>query len=309
MAMYDASDPRARLGQPATAAAPVPTVFAAAQFGRFYESEPQEKGSAGRTWYTRGQNFIVAFSDAEPGAVFARKDQRDEYVVLVQDRQTSITVSAGRETVAVPGHSLVIVPPGDSQVVVPAGGRVTRLLSTQSKDLADKCENAAAYATRPQNIPPFQPWPEPVGGYRIRVYSLDVAPTPGRFGRIFRCTTFMVNVLDPQMGPRDVTKLSPHHHDDFEQGSLALDGAFTHHLRWPWTTNLNAWRDDEHAYCGSPSITVIPPPAIHTSRGMNEGLNQLIDIFSPPRIDFSSQPGWVLNADDYPMPKGTSPGA
>jgi hypothetical protein len=309
MAMYDKSDPRARLGQSATAAASLPSGFAAAQFGRFYESDPQENGSAGRTWYTRGQNFIVAFSDAKPGATFARKDQRDEYVVLVQDRQTSINVSAGGETVTVPGHSLVIVPPGDSQVVVPAGGRITRLFSTQSKDLADKCENAAAYATQRQNIPPFQPWPEPAGGYRIRVYSLDVAPTPGRFGRIFRCTTLMVNVLDPQMGPRDVTKLSPHHHDDFEQGSLALDGAFTHHLRWPWTTNLNAWRDDEHAFCGSPSITVIPPPAIHTSRGMNEGLNQLIDIFSPPRIDFSSQPGWVLNADDYPMPKGAASGA
>jgi hypothetical protein len=309
MTMYDASDPRARLASSAPTAAPAPTGFAAAQFGRFYESRPQESGPAGRTWFTRGQNFIVAFSEAEPGAVFARKDQRDEYVVLVQDRQTSLTVSAGRETVTVPGHSLVIVPPGDSQVAVPAGGRITRLFSTQSKDLADKCENAAAYATRPQNIPPFQPWPEPPGGYRVRVYSLDVAPTPGRFGRIFRCTTFMVNVLDPQMGPRDVTKLSPHHHDDFEQGSLALEGAFTHHLRWPWTTNLNAWRPDEHAYCGSPSITVIPPPAIHTSRGMNNGLNQLIDIFSPPRIDFSSQPGWVLNADDYPMPKETSPGA
>jgi hypothetical protein len=306
--MYDVSDPRSRLAQTTTAAAPAAplTSFAPAQFGRFYESAPQESGPAGRTWYTRGQNFIVVYSEAKPGAVFARQDQCDEYVVLVPDPNTSITVTSGSETVSVPGNSLVIVPPGNSEVAVAAGGRIVRLITTQSKDIAAKCENATAYATRPQNIPPFQPWPEPAGGYRIRVYSLDVAPTPGRFGRIFRCTTFMVNVLDPQLGPRDVTKLSPHHHDDFEQGSLALAGAFTHHLRWPWTTNLNAWRDDEHAFCDSPSITVIPPPAIHTSRGMKEGLNQLVDIFSPPRIDFSSQPGWVLNADDYPMPKGDS---
>jgi hypothetical protein len=303
--MYDVSDPRARLAQSSKAAPanPAAQAFAAAQFGLFYESEPQESGPAGRTWYTRGQNFIVAYSEANAGAVFARVNQPDEYVVLVPDRDTAVTVECGGETVNVPGYSLAIVPPGNSRVIVPAGGRIVRLITTRSHDLADKCTNAAAYASPLPNIPPFAPWPEPIGGYRIRVYSLDVAPKPGRFGRIFRCTTFMVNFLEPQMGPRDVTKLSPHHHDDFEQGSLALEGAFTHHLRWPWTTNLNAWREDQHAYCGSPSITVIPPPVIHTSRGMKEGLNQLVDIFSPPRVDFSSQPGWVLNADDYPMPK------
>ena len=64
--------------------------FAPAQFGRFYESEPQESGEDGRTWYTRGQNFIVAYSEARPRAAFERAEQPDEYVVLVPDRATTI---------------------------------------------------------------------------------------------------------------------------------------------------------------------------------------------------------------------------
>ncbi|TWG99519.1 hypothetical protein L598_001400000570 [Mesorhizobium sp. J18] len=298
--MYDQSDPRSRMAS-ATSKATAPTSFAPADYGLFYETGPQIRDSGTKTWLTRGQNFLVGYSEVEAGGVLERKDQPDEYVLLLPDRDTPAVVEANGEHFEVEGYSLVILPPGESRITLPKGGRATRILSTRSEDLNALCSNAASYAEPHPNVALLEPWPDPVGGFRIRAYSLDVPSTPGRFGRIFRCTTLMVNYLDPQHGPRDITKLSPHHHDDFEQGSLALDGAFTHHLRWPWTTNLNAWREDEHALVKSPSLTVIPPPAIHTSRGMEPGLNQLVDIFSPPRIDFSNQ-GWVLNADEYPMP-------
>ncbi|MEO9337473.1 hypothetical protein ABFT80_08560 [Mesorhizobium sp. SB112] len=298
--MYDKTDPRAILA--ATAKAPVPSNFAGVDFGLFYENDAQIDDASGKTWLTRGQNFLVAFSDGAANGVFERKSHPDEYMLVFPDSKSGGRVEANGENVDVAGYSLVIVPPGDSKVTLSEGGRFFRIFSTQAKDLSALCSNADSYAEPHPNLPPFAAWPEPVGGYKIRSYSLDVPAQPGRFGRIFRCTTLMVNFLDPQMGPRDITKLSPHHHDDFEQGSLSIDGSFTHHLRWPWTTDLNTWLPDEHALVQSPSLTIIPPPAIHTSRGMDAGLNQLIDIFSPPRVDFSRQANWVLNGDEYPIP-------
>lgn len=299
--MYDKTDPRSQLGASGKAAAHT-AGFAPAEYVKFYEIDPQEADDSQKTWYARGQNFIVALTEAEPGARLERRGQVDEYVILLEHKDTAVQVSAGGETKDVPGYSIVMVPPGDSDVVVPDGGRVVRLFSTRSQDLAAKCANAASYAEPHPYIPPFQPWPEPVGGYRIRDYSLDVPPKEGRFGKIWRCTTFMINFFDPHLSPRDTTLLSPHHHDDFEQCSLALDGSYMHHIRWPWTKNMADWREDEHELCGSPSVCVIPPPSIHTSRWLDEERNQLVDIFSPPRVDFSAQDGWVLNADEYPMP-------
>jgi hypothetical protein len=299
--MYETYDPRSRLTA-VSAKGPAAEGFAAAEYVRFHELPPAELSPQARTWYGRGQNMIVSYSEVQPGARFARQGQPDEYMLVLPEAGEGALIEANGEQVAVPGYSLAIVPPGDSRVTLRQPGLLLRVFSTRSIDIAAQAANAAAYDHPHPNIPPFQPWPEPPGGYRIRHYSLDVPPQPGRFGRIFRCTTMMINMLPFEPVPRDTTKLSPHHHDDFEQCSLAIQGAFTHHIRWPWTANQRYWRNDDHEHCPAPSIAVIPPPAIHTSAATEATGNQLVDIFSPPRVDFSKMAGWVLNADEYPMP-------
>ena len=41
---------------------------------------------------------------------------------------------------------------------------------------------------------------------------------------------------------------------------------------------------------------------LHTTQDLGEGTTWLVDVFGPPRMDFSSREGFVLNAADYPMP-------
>ncbi len=299
--MYDASDPRASLaaGKPAKA---VNGRAFPATYARFYEQEPQLSDRTERTWIVRGQTFTILHTQTIAETVLDRRSQPDEYVLLIPDRATTAIVEVGGETQTINGHSLTFVPPGDSTIRLPAGSCVVRLFTNAATDLLEQASNAALYADPNPDVPPLAAWPAPLGGYRIRSYSLEVAPQPGRFGRIFRGSTFMVNFLEPKDGPRDPSLLSPHDHDDFEQCSLALSGEYIHHLRWPWTTDRAHWREDEHETCASPSVAVIPPRVIHTSQAIGTGINQLVDIFCPPRADFSAKPGWVLNAEDYPLP-------
>ncbi|WP_420566796.1 hypothetical protein [Thalassovita sp.] len=302
--MYDKTDPRAALAPVSKSMLGVTGLVAEPQTGFFYKEAPQIDDATGKTWITRSHNFIVALTEAAPGAQFVRQGQPDEYAVLLPEGGATIEWNDTRTDAA--GNTLSFVPAGDSTVTLPDGGRLVRIFSVQASDLAQACANANGYDTPRTHIPDFQPWPQPKDGWKIRTYDLDIAPEEGRFGRIFRCTTLMVNVLYPFDGPRDPSKMSPHHHDDFEQVSLALSGAFTHYLRWHWTPDMADWRPDEAIEMGAPSVLVIPPPVIHTTRATGEGSNVLVDIFGPPRVDFSLKPGWVLNADDYPMPDQTA---
>ncbi|WP_304309073.1 hypothetical protein [Pseudacidovorax intermedius] len=274
-----------------------------ASVARHHDEPPAHEADGARTWVSRGANFIVTVSEVQPGATLARQGQPDEYFVFLPD--AGATIHAGDARIEAGAESVTIVPPGESRVVMKAAGQVVRIFSHRAADLLALAGNAADYARPTPEVAPLVPWPTPADGFRLRHYPLAQHTQADSNMRIFRSTNLMVNVMTPRMVARDVRKLSPHSHADFEQGSLALRGDWVHHMRYPWTADMNDWREDEAIQVGSPSLTVIPPKVIHTSRNTNDGGAWLLDIFAPPRMDFAGKPGKVANEQDYPLPSAS----
>jgi mannose-6-phosphate isomerase-like protein (cupin superfamily) len=273
-----------------------------ATYGRHYESAPQAVDSAGaRTWITRGANFVVAVTAVESRAEFAREDSADEHMLLLTPGIAAV-VEAGGKRIEASEDSLTIIPPGASAIRANGRGYVTRVFSRRAADVAALAGNATLYADGAPEVAPLVNWPDPPDGFRLRHYPLKNYVEPKNFGRLFRCTNLMINVFEPMTAPRDPTKLTPHAHADFEQCSLVLQGTYIHHLRVPWTPDMRAWREDDHAEFKSPSVLIIPANVIHTTQYVGRGIGWFVDIFAPPRMDFSLKPGWVRNAHEYPMP-------
>lgn len=164
--------------------------------------------------------------------------------------------------------------------------------------LAERAANADAYANGADEVAPAIAWPAPPERFRLRCYGL--ADYVQRTTRVFRSSNIMINVFDFD-GPPDPEVLSPHFHEDWEQGSLTRDGEWVHSLRYPLYRPMSEWREDEHLHIGSPSLLVIPAGVIHTSRSVSSGDNQLVDIFCPPRREFVEM-GFDCNEEDYPAP-------
>lgn len=290
--MYEKDDPRSSL---ATATAPRPDSGDAIAAAQYFDLRD--------TPVVRAQNVILAHTEARAGDDLDNGTLEGELAIVVIGASPTFTVLTDDGATKIDEPGLVVVPPGASRISVHGDGPLIRLIEATEPAWRDQPANADAYAEDHPRVALLERWPEPVGGKAVRFYPLStVADDPNRFGRIFRTRSFMVNFIPEQNGPRDPRKLSPHTHDDFEQLSLAVQGEYVHHIRTPWLADSTQWREDEHVRLGSPSVAIIPPPTVHTSAASDPGMNQLIDIFSPPRVDFSEKPGWVLNADDYPMP-------
>jgi quercetin dioxygenase-like cupin family protein len=272
-------------------------MFREVSIGRYYEEKPQLRGEGIRSWITRGANFAVVCSLGEAGATLSGTARDEQFIYALEG---GVAVSANGQSATLEVEDLAIAPPGEWTLRFERPGQVVQLI-TAEEDLAKSAPNAAVYADGAPEVAKSEPWPEPVGGYRLRRYSTLEAYGRGGMVHAFRTRKLMMVPYARFLEPRDETQLSPHSHADFEQGSVALEGDWLHHLRVPWTANKRDWRPDFHLQVGSPSTTIIPAGVIHTSQGIAGRGMRLIDVFAPPRVDFSER-GWVDNAADYPMP-------
>src|SRR5436309_2103882 len=138
-----------------------------ATHARHYAELPQRTDSDGtRHWITRAANFITVVSQAAKGAVLARNNP-DEWMLLLPPR-TQAHIEAGGETIESDGESLVIVPPGESCITLQTAGTLVRVFSSKATDLAEAAGNAATYRDGAPEVAPVVPWPDPIGGFRLR---------------------------------------------------------------------------------------------------------------------------------------------
>jgi hypothetical protein len=265
-----------------------------------YDTSPQQEANGVRSWIIRAANFVVCVSEVEAGGVLERSEQADEYMALLTPG-TVADIEADRHT-TLEGVALAIVPPGRSRIVMRGKGTLVRIFSADTADMATAAANSALYEGGVRDVAPLDTAYRPPGGYSLRCYPLKdyESVTQGSPFMLFRSARLMANIFKPFVRPRDTTRLSPHHHDDFEQCSLALSGTFVHRLRYPWGPDLGAWRADAELRLGSPSLLIIPPRVIHTTYVVSPDGGWLVDLFAPARADFVAKPGLVLNAGDYP---------
>lgn len=256
-----------------------------------------DRGDDQPTLYVHARSFVVGWTAGGAGAPL-EVDVDTEYLVLLPDCGAELLFPGG--SVRAPARSVCILPPGRTAVLLDRTERCIRLFSAGTGGLAAVAGPAQAAAAGLPVLAQVHPAFERIGnGDRPVVHAIDDLPnSPGMpRAKLFQSATLSINWVEYD-GPRNRQALSPHAHTDIEQGSLAIEGAFVHHIRTPWGPDADNWQDDAHLSCAKASLAIIPPPIIHTTEGVGRTPHLLIDIFSPPRRDFIAR-GAVLNANAY----------
>jgi hypothetical protein len=262
-----------------------------------FGSESPAATASGQQLLARAHRFTVewlTFGVGEPRTFASSK----ESLVIVSDGL--VRVHSSGERFEIPTDAVAIVPAGTHELQGEAGSRCAVIASQRSDLRGRHLLNEGDYADDPEfmhvSTPGFRRRERLVRPQVLTFDQIKASADKPRL-RMLQTETMSINVVG-YLGPRDRSTLSPHSHTEFEQGSLALRGDFIHHLRTPWGSNADQWRDDEHLPAGSPSLVVVPEHVIHTSEGVHDGQHLLVDIFSPPRADFIAA-GWVFNSGDY----------
>lgn len=301
--MYHSSDPRNTLSSNGSRSSDLTTKYGRPQLLELHNLDASAQTPAGsRTWLVRTSNYLVAYHEVLGGDAVVLLPAVADRLVLVPHDQESITVELhsrgpGNAPVTVEAASILVVP-GPARLTAHTAATIIEAVHFDDLSAAPRALNEDFYtvpvpgvALRPgRRVPGLQ--------HAITVYSMsDYRSSPDRFGRIVCSSNIMANLLEIEDGPRDETRLSPHSHDDFEQCCITTRGRYVHHWRTPWTPDSTTWRDDMHPVYDSPGIAIIPPGVMHTANSTTAGANQMIDLFAPPRADFTDK-GWVLNAED-----------
>lgn len=245
----------------------------------------------------QGGNFAVEWvMQSERAYAFA---SAHEAIVLFGDSGGAIAGDYGQVTI--PPMTVAILPRGAHELVADRP-RAAVILTTERADPDARQTINSGEVRDPRIAPLGQPYGrvEPLSApLLLPIHAIPTPPGNGRI-RFVQSETMSINIVLYD-GPRGKSALSPHAHADIEQGSLAIEGDYVHHLRTPWGADAAAWLDDIHLDAGPHSLLLIPPELIHTTEGVGAGRHFLLDIFAPPRADFIAK-GWMANSRDYRAP-------
>lgn len=259
----------------------------------YIEFTPEAMAKGWQADRARGKRFTVDWlvASAEPSPEF---HIAEEAILIVAD--IGCRILASDEEVVVPEGSACLLPEGAFSLIAPQGTALVLIQSCTGGEPVG-ARNDVQYSSGDDGHIALAPAAKRDGGVRVIRAAEIRAPADKPRLKILRSATMSISWIE-YTGLRDRSKLSPHSHTDFEQGSLAIHGDFVHHLRTPWGPDATAWRKDVHQNAAPRSLCVIPPQMLHTTEGLSEGRHLLIDIFAPARTDFLEK-GWVSNAGDY----------